>query len=218
MIPFALFPVFALFAGYLLGSISFAVIVARRHGVDILTAGSGNPGATNVKRVCGKRPGNLVFGLDVLKGAVASGWPLVATWMARLGGWEIADSVVLYAQLAGFVGAVLGHCFSIFLKFRGGKGVAVSVGGLCGALPPCLVVSAMVWLVTYFSTRYVSLASLLGGISLPITAYWVWGAHDVRFILCLIVAIFILLTHRGNIARLLRGEENRFAKKKSDGE
>ena len=208
----------ALAAGYLLGSVSFAVIVARRHGVDILQAGSGNPGATNVKRVCGKGPGNLVFGLDVLKGAVASGWPLAATGVAHLAGWEIAGAAVLYAQLAGFAGAVLGHCFSLFLKFRGGKGVAVSVGGLCGALPPCLAVSAVVWLATYFSTRYVSLASLLGGISLPITAYWVWGFRDVRFGLCVVIAVFILFTHRGNIARLLRGEENRFARKKNAGE
>ncbi len=218
MSPSFLLPIVALLAGYLLGSISFAVIVARRHGIDILKAGSGNPGATNVKRVCGKGPGNLVFGLDVLKGAVASGWPLVAAGAAHLAGWEIAAQAVLYAQLAGFAGAVLGHCFSIFLKFRGGKGVAVSVGGLCGALPPCLAVSAVVWLVTYFSTRYVSLASLLGGISLPITAYWVWGAHDVRFGLCVAITAFIIFTHRGNIARLLRGEENRFAKKKADGE
>ena len=210
-----LFPLVALFTGYLLGAIPFAVIVARRHGVDILKAGSGNPGATNVKRVCGKGPGNLVFGLDVLKGVVAAGWPVVAGGIAYLANWDVPDQALLYARLTGFAGAVLGHCFSVFLGFRGGKGVAVSVGGLCGALPLCLLVSALVWLAVYFTTRYVSVASLLGGLSLPVTAFCAWGVYDVRFSLCVLIALFIIFTHRGNIVRLLRGEENRFEKKKN---
>jgi glycerol-3-phosphate acyltransferase PlsY len=211
-------PLCAVVVGYLLGSISFAVIVAKRYGVDILKAGSGNPGATNVKRVCGKVPGNFVFLLDLLKGALAAGWPwLVATVFHATGGtdgsatWTDTDTV-RNAQLAGFLGAVLGHCFSIFLKFRGGKGVAVSAGGLLGAMPLCFGVSGVVWLSVYFLSRYVSLASLVGGISLPVTAYCAWGTGDPRFWLCLIIAVFFVFTHRKNIVRLLRGEEHRFVK------
>jgi glycerol-3-phosphate acyltransferase PlsY len=210
MVPPPLLPVVAAIAGYFLGSVSFAVLVAKRRGVDILKAGSGNPGATNVKRVCGRGPGNLVFALDVLKGAVASGWPLLVLLSADDTDWYNA---VLYARLAGFAGAVLGHCFSIFLRFKGGKGVAVSVGGLCGALPECLVVSAVAWLSSYFITRYVSVASLLGGLSMPVTAVLLWGTADARFWLCLGLAAFIVFTHRGNVTRLLRGEEHRFTKK-----
>jgi glycerol-3-phosphate acyltransferase PlsY len=196
-------PLAAALAGYLLGSIPFAVLVARRHGVDIMKAGSGNPGATNVKRVCGRGPGNWVFALDFAKGAAAASWPLLAGANAE---------AVLHAQLAGFAMAVAGHCFSVFLKFKGGKGVAVSVGGLCGALPLCLGVSAAVWLGGYFLTRYVSVASLLGGLSLPVTANAAWGWHDPRFWLCLGIAAFILFTHRNNIMRLASGREHRFGK------
>lgn len=211
MTPILFLPVLAGIIGYMLGSISFAVIIARRHGVNILKAGSGNPGATNVKRVCGRGPGNLVFALDLLKGAVAAGWPWVFGWLVEpeAGVW---DAPVHYAQLAGFAGAILGHCFSMFLGFKGGKGVAVSVGGLCGALPLCLAVSAVTWLVFYCFTRYVSVASLLGGISLPITAGVAWGVGDPRFWFCLGIALFIIFTHRSNIVRLARGEENRFKK------
>ncbi|MDR1497059.1 MAG: glycerol-3-phosphate 1-O-acyltransferase PlsY [Puniceicoccales bacterium] len=203
LLPFA-----AGVAGYLLGAIPFAVIVARRHGVDILKAGSGNPGATNVRRVCGNKAGNLVFALDTFKGIVSSSWPLLV-------GDSFADAdSILYAQLAGFAGAVIGHCFSVFLRFKGGKGVSVSVGGLCGVLPPCLAVAGTIWLAVYFLTRYVSLGSLMAGFSLPVTAAIFWGIADVRFWLCAGVALFIAITHRSNIVRLLRGGEHRFEKKK----
>jgi glycerol-3-phosphate acyltransferase PlsY len=218
-----LLPAVAVFIGYLLGSISFAVIVARRHGVDILKAGSGNPGATNVKRVCGRGPGNLVFALDMLKGALASGWPWVAAQVlpalladfSTVATW--APGAVLCAQLCGFVGAVLGHCFSVFLGFRGGKGVAVSAGGLLGAIPLCFAVSSATWLVFYFLTRYVSVASIVAGLSLPACAFFAWGAADMRFWLGLFVAAFIVVKHRSNIARLARGEENRFSKSENNG-
>jgi glycerol-3-phosphate acyltransferase PlsY len=215
-------PLCAVFVGYLLGSISFAVIIARRYGVDILKAGSGNPGATNVKRVCGKRPGNLVFILDALKGTVAAGGPwLLAQILAAASGadttasgdaWWADGATVRNAQLSGFLGAVLGHCFSVFLKFKGGKGVAVSAGGFLGAVPLCLGVGAVVWLVVYLFSRYVSVASLVAGLSLPVTGYFAWGVGDPRFWVGLLIAVFFLFTHRGNIIRLVRGEEHRFAK------
>ncbi len=206
MITDFLFPLISGLAGYLLGSISFAVIVAKRCGVDIFKAGSGNPGATNVKRVCGKKPGNLVFALDLLKGLVAAGLPWV---IGTLSGFS--PDVIMHAQIAGFAGAVLGHCFSIFLGFRGGKGIAVSAGALLGALLPCCLVAAALWLIIYFSTKVVSIASLLAALSLPVTSYfWYNGAGDPRFWLCCAVAGFVCFTHRGNIARLVSGKENKF--------
>ncbi|MDR2512301.1 MAG: glycerol-3-phosphate 1-O-acyltransferase PlsY [Puniceicoccales bacterium] len=208
--PQFLFPLAAVVAGYLLGSISFAVIVARHCGVDILKEGSGNPGATNVKRVCGRAPGNLVFALDVFKGALAAGWPRLLVAFSIAG-----EDVhwVLYAQLAGLVGAVLGHCFSVFLHFKGGKGVAVSAGALFGAMPECFVVAGLVWVLAFLLARFVSVASLLGGLSLPMVAAWRWGTGDVRFWLGVFIALFFIFTHRTNIVRLFRGEEHRFSRK-----
>src|SRR6478609_11718715 len=119
--------------GYFLGAIPFGYVVARAHGVDIFKEGSGNPGATNVKRVLGekfgakgKRAGNLVFALDAVKGAAAAAWPLFTALPhpeARLLG------------LVGVIAAVLGHSFSIFTKFKGGKGVATAAGGLIVLIP-----------------------------------------------------------------------------------
>lgn len=203
--------------GYLLGSVNFAVIVAKRHGVDILKAGSGNPGATNVKRVIGKRAGNLVFFLDALKGLVAAGWPAAALML----GWHFWDdcdacagSTATLMQLAGFFGALIGHCFSIFLKFKGGKGVAVTIGALLGAMPVNMAIGGLVWAMLFFTTRYVSVASIGMAIALPAIAYFLPGQGvGPHFLFSVFVAVFIVYTHRANIARLARGEESRFTKK-----
>src|SRR5687767_15751256 len=108
----------AAFVGYLLGSLPFGYLVARAKGVNIFEVGSKNPGATNVRRVLGSGPGNLVFFLDALKGAVATGWPLV---LKRLdAGCECGAELITGMAVAGLVGALLGHSFSCFTKFRGG--------------------------------------------------------------------------------------------------
>jgi glycerol-3-phosphate acyltransferase PlsY len=201
--------------GYVLGSVNVAVIIAKRHGVDILQAGSGNPGATNVKRVLGKRLGNLVFGLDALKGA-AGAW-LPALLVASV----LATEVTFIQQTAGFIGVLLGHCFSCFLGFRGGKGVASTIGGLLVLLTVPVLVGALLWALVFFSTRYVSLASITLGLSLPLSCWFlpqVTGLSYGReaFIVAAFLAGFNVWTHRSNLARLLRGEENRFAKSKDN--
>lgn len=214
------FSVIALVIGYFLGAIPFAVIVAKRHGVDILKAGSGNPGATNVKRTCGKFAGNLVFFLDLLKGFVAAFWPylLMKTVEPTDSGVNWADAIAV-AQLCGFAGALLGHCFSIFLKFKGGKGVSTTIGGLLGAMPIAVLVGVIVWLAVYFPTRIVAIASMVFGLSLPLTSMILakffpqLGYTGIHVGFCLVVAIFIIIMHRSNIARLMRGEENSFSKK-----
>ncbi len=200
-IPFAFL---VLGAGYVLGSISFAVIISRLKGVDIFKAGSGNPGATNVLRTLGKGPGYTVFFLDFLKGFVAAGWPsLVFTGESGL--------QLLYPIL-GLTGAILGHSFSVFLKLRGGKGVATAIGGLLAMEPYVILIGVIVWVVTFYSTRYVSLASILLGLSLPISA-WFFQDHIGEFYFNLALGILIVARHHANIVRLIKGEENRFTRK-----
>jgi acyl phosphate:glycerol-3-phosphate acyltransferase len=194
----------ALVAGYLLGSLPFAVWVARAYGVDIFSVGSGNPGATNVKRSVGRAAGNLVFVLDFLKGALATGWPLWIPWVHR----QIGAANMEMAAVAGLVGAIVGHSYSCFTGFRGGKGVASSVGGLIALCWPVALLGVAVWLVIFYSTRYVSLASILLAISLPV---WSWVLRESRFLTSFFVllALFIIVRHRSNLERLLAGAENR---------
>ncbi len=188
-------------AGYLLGSLSFATIIARRHGVDIFREGSRNPGATNVKRVLGKAAGNTVFILDFLKGSAAVLIPLL------LASLEYREMLAILALLA----AIMGHSFSVFLRFRGGKGVAVTMGGLMVLSPVVVLIGIVVWLVTFFSLRYVSLASILFGLSLPISSYFLVESHWVTGF-CLLIAALIIVRHKSNIVRLKKGKENRFFK------
>lgn len=198
--------------GYLIGSVNFAVLVARRRGVDILRAGSGNPGATNVKRVLGKGPGNLVFALDALKGAAGAWLP------ALLVAWALGGQPGFDTRAAGFVGALLGHCFSCFLGFRGGKGVASTIGGLLVLLPVPVLIGAALWGAVFALTRYVSLASIVLGLSLPVSC-WVLprltplSPGPAEFWFAAALAAFNVWTHRSNIGRLLAGTESRFARK-----
>lgn len=198
MTPFELISVTVI--GYLLGAIPFAVIIAKRHGVNILKEGSGNPGATNVTRTIGKRAGNLCFALDFLKGVVAAGWPL-------LGAGDPTGLGVI-----GLIAAIIGHSYSVFINFKGGKGVAVTMGGLLSLNPLVLLIALLVWLAVFYISRYVSLASIAFGVSLPILGV----AFEVSSILLTFltaIAALILYRHRANIKRLFSGTEHRFSKK-----
>ena len=201
----------ALLAGYLLGSLPFGVWVARAHGVDIFKVGSGIPGATNVKRSIGKKAGNLVFLLDFLKGVVATLWPTLP--VVGFGDAELAERMAV----AGMVGAIVGHSYSCLIGFRGGKGVATSIGGLLALSWPVALLGVAVWVVVFYATRYVSLASILLAASLPVSA---WLLHQTLFLTLFfcILGVFIILRHRSNIQRLLAGTESKFAKKKPDAE
>ena len=202
--------------GYLLGSVNFAVLVAKRYGIDILKEGSGNPGATNVKRVLGKGPGNLVFALDALKGFAGAGLPLLF-----LNSYEPKyQEIVFVICVAGLAGTLLGHCFSCFLGFKGGKGVASTIGGLLVLLPIPIVIGAALWAIAFYATRYVSVASLALGLSLPLSCWLLPKFTSLQFgaaqlIFAGAIALFNVWTHRSNIGRLLRGEENKFTKKTS---
>ena len=183
--------------GYLLGAISFAVIIARSQGVDIFKEGSGNPGATNVKRILGKKWGHAVFALDALKGFTATILPLMVYGDDRL-------------AIIGLIAAILGHSFSVFLKFRGGKGVATTIGGLLVLMCPVLLVGLVVWLIIFYTKKVVALASIFFAASLPISAYFIYGAEDPRFYLGLVLALLIVVRHRSNITRMFSGKESKF--------
>ncbi len=193
----------AIAVGYLLGSLPFGYLVARAQGVNIFEVGSKNPGATNVRRVCGSGPGNVVFALDALKGAAATAWPL---WLVASP--ELQDR----CQLVGLVSALLGHSFSCFTKFRGGKGVATSAGGLLVLLPWATAIAGLVWVITFYASRYVSLASILAAVALVVATYF-FAAPTMLLGVAVVIAGFVILRHRTNIARLLNGTENKFVKK-----
>ena len=196
--------------GYLLGSIPFGVLVAKKYGVDIYQVGSGNPGATNVLRQIGKTAGYSVFILDFLKGLVATVWFLLPIF-------SFSGDITL--GLWGLPAAVLGHTLPLFAKFRGGKGVATAMGGLLGVMPVCLLIGSVCWVVIFFSTRYVAVASIGFGASLPVYSlvdYWT-GDPDSRKVgtvfLAFLVMGWIVWRHRENLVRLKAGTENRFEKK-----
>ncbi|MBL9216191.1 MAG: glycerol-3-phosphate 1-O-acyltransferase PlsY [Opitutaceae bacterium] len=204
--------------GYILGALPFGYLVARAHGVDIFKAGSGNPGATNVKRVLGARAGNTVFALDALKGLVAAGWPAgycaVYPLPNALAGSDPEAARLL--GLTGVIGAILGHSFSVFTRFKGGKGVATAAGGLVFLIPISCLVGAGVWVVTFFATRYVSLGSILAAVAVP-AASWLLRNPLPLNIVVTIIGLFVIIRHRENLRRLLNGTENKFARKPPAG-
>jgi len=204
---FSIETIAVLIIGYLIGSIPWAVIIAKRAGVDIFSVGSGNPGATNVLRTLGKPMGYSVFVLDFLKGVLAVCWfqfPL------------FSFSGDLTLGLWGLPAAVVGHTYPIFTGFRGGKGVATAMGGLLAVMPACLLVGLFVWLLTFYLTKYVAVASIAFGLSLPVCSL-VFSASDQGVVgqtmLAFVVMGWIVWRHRSNLARLRAGTENRFEKK-----
>lgn len=189
--------------GYLLGAIPFAVIIARSKGVDIFSFGSGNPGATNVKRACGKFAGNLCFFLDALKGFLAA---ILPVWVSMF--VEISDVRILC--VAGLLAAIAGHMYPVFTKFRGGKGVSVTIGGLVAFMWAAILIGLIIWVAAYYSTKYVSVASILMAASLPISSPFLYGAASIQTALAVFLAFAVIYKHKSNIQRLLNGTENRF--------
>ena len=213
----------AAIVGYFLGALPFGYLVARAHGVDIFKAGSGNPGATNVKRVLGAKAGNTVYVLDALKGALAAGWPLYLWWKRNLlfmmvvvdGEVRVPFPSLAEAQLLGIVGviaAVLGHSFSIFTRFKGGKGVATASGGLFVLMPIPILIGVAVWFITFFASRYVSLASILASIAVPAMA-WAFGLPLILKIVVTLLGALVIMRHHSNIRRLFAGTEHRWERR-----
>lgn len=209
----------AVVVGYLLGSLPFGYLVARARGVNIFEVGSRNPGATNVRRVLGRGPGNLVLALDAFKGAVASSWALLRLRSSAAATGSFDEGAVFLnfhvsgegwvnMGLAGLVGALLGHSFSCFTKFRGGKGVATGAGGFTLVFPQGALIALVVWAGFAAATRYVSVASIAAAVSLPVSA-WFLRPSPVLIVASAAVAAFVILRHRANIGRLLAGTESK---------
>lgn len=210
--------------GYFFGAIPFGYLVARSKGINIFEHGSKNPGATNVKRVLGekfgrkgKRAGDLVFFLDAVKGAAAAAWPLLLRFAVSgeidlVGRCIYAPDMATPMAVVSLIGALLGHCFSCFTQFRGGKGVATAVGGLLVLMPFAILVAAAIWAAVFYSVRFVSLASILAALMLPVAAFFL-KQPPLLIGLAAIVAALVTLRHRANIVRLMNGTEARFVKK-----
>jgi len=191
-------------AAYLLGSIPFGLLLTRLFGgVDVRKSGSGNIGATNVARVAGPLAGILTLLFDAGKGAAA-------VWLAG----RVSNESATWMMIAA-LGALLGHCFPIWLKFRGGKGVATAAGAFFVLCPSALLGSVIVFLLVVFFWRYVSLASISAAAAMPLLIYLLWAPHHapppVVTFGALAAAAIIIYKHDGNIQRLVQGEEPKFS-------
>lgn len=189
----------ALVSAYVVGSIDFAVIVARMHDVDIHDVGSGNPGASNVLRSIGRFPAAMVLVGDTMKGVIgaAMGWAASGT----------IDPQIHWAFLAGLM-AVVGHCYPVFHRFKGGKGVATGLGVLFFTVPIAGVIVVTTWFVLLKLTKTASISSLVVvGVSIPL-AIW-QGAAGMGLVWLLATVVLVVWRHRANIVRVLRGSEKK---------
>lgn len=201
-------PVLILIAAYILGSIPFGYMVVRaRTGADVRETGSGGTGATNVSRRAGKLAGVVTLALDALKGALAV---ILARWLLTEDfgiNWWVAVAVVL---------AIAGHCFPVWLGFRGGKGVATGVGSFLALSPPAVAVAGVVFILVVWATRYVSLGSVTAAAMFPLCV-WLLSryvnsseTHTPMLTAAITGASLIIFMHRANIGRLLSGKESKF--------
>jgi glycerol-3-phosphate acyltransferase PlsY len=199
---------------YLVGAIPFGLLIAKRvAGIDLRSFGSGNIGTSNAVRAMGRRWGFVVFSLDFLKGFL----PVLACHYLV---GDHAETVPLLQVLTG-TAAVLGHCFPIYLGFRGGKGVATGCGAIIAIDPRVFVCGGLVWLVTRLLTRYAGLASIMMGITFPIAVVVLDHLQERRrpelLVGSLLLTLLILVRHRSNVRRMLQGTEPHIGEKVEDG-
>ncbi|MBL9145593.1 MAG: glycerol-3-phosphate 1-O-acyltransferase PlsY [Verrucomicrobiaceae bacterium] len=202
-------------AGYVSGATPFGYFAGRLKGIDIREHGSKNIGATNVVRVCGKGIGIPVFILDVLKGWLPA-W-LVLTWFASHGAGVELSTI---ASIVTGIAAVLGHNYTFWLKGRGGKGIATSTGALLAVAPVAVGVGLVVWYLTLKLTQYVSVASMVAALAIPITmSVMMLRDGSWNFILLgfgVVLCMLAIVRHKTNIERLMAGTENRVGQKKKE--
>lgn len=204
-----------LLASYVIGSIPSGYLIGRMNGLDIRNHGSRNIGATNVTRVLGKKWGRACFACDFLKGLL----PVLIVQLLSLRG-DLPDPVKILPAAAAF-GTVAGHVWTVFLRFKGGKGVATAAGAILAINPIAVLVAALAWTAFFFGTRYASVASLAAAFALPSAAFAlsfasVWKSSASELGLMIIIAMLTVLRHTANIKRLIDGTESRFTKNKAD--
>jgi glycerol-3-phosphate acyltransferase PlsY len=209
-------------ASYFICGIPFGfLIAAKMSGIDVRRAGSGNIGMTNVARTAGGKAAALTFGCDVGKGALCV---VLFRWLIAmfcLGG-DVAtlahNGPFAWVGSTLFMACVLGHVFSPYLHFKGGKGIAVGLGASLGFYWPIGLCALGVFILLVIPTRYISLGSIAAAISMPIFSF-VWGVRGPSLIPVVILSIVVVWSHRENIGRLVRGEERKFSiRHKKDGE
>ena len=203
---------------YLLGSVSFGMLIAAAHGIDLRKVGSGNIGATNLSRALGRRWAYVCFVLDLAKG-------LLPTLAAGVWLGENGTTMALIAQLAVGCAAIIGHVFPVYLGFKGGKGVATSFGVALGLWPYytiCAAIASLIWITVVLIWRYVSLASLAAAFAFPVVLIaaiaivpgWHYAELWPLLIVALIIPVMVFILHRDNIVRLLAGTESKVLQKK----
>lgn len=226
---------------FLLGSIPFGLIIAKLKGIDIRAHGSGNIGATNVLRVVGKKYGITCLILDAIKGLVPT---MIGLSLIRFMGADgqphqspmAIDALTSYGtvlpavdqwkaqalQVVTGLFAILGHNFSPWVGFKGGKGIATSAGVLIALMPAAVVILILVWLIAFFVSRYVAIASIAAAAALPIVTIWGSWFHGKiaegtwnkpLFVFTIIISVLAIWKHRSNIERLRAGTEHRFERK-----
>ncbi|MCC3373497.1 glycerol-3-phosphate 1-O-acyltransferase PlsY [Cohnella sp. REN36] len=198
-------PIIAIVISYLIGSISFSILFARWiRKIDIRQHGSGNAGATNTLRVLGKGPALAVFLLDIAKGVVSVvlGWLLIG---------DQGDWVPVACGLA----AIAGHNWPIFFRFKGGKGIATTIGAMICLAPVPVVIAGVVAIASIALTRYVSLGSMIFAVLVPIILL-IGGSGQAVFWGAVVVAVLAVLRHRKNIVKLAKGTENKLGGKKGE--
>jgi glycerol-3-phosphate acyltransferase PlsY len=194
---------------YLLGSVPFGLVLGKLKGIDIRHAGSKNIGATNLTRLAGRPWGIAAFVLDFVKGL----GPVVgAAWLWPRFGDTSAFSTT-HTQICVGLAAIIGHVFPVYLRFRGGKGVATTFGVMTGLLWLSAAIAGASWGVFYLVTRTVSIASIAAAVAFPVAVFFL-KRGDPEFIavlsLAMVLSVLILVRHRANIRRLLSGKEHRF--------
>lgn len=188
-----------LILSYLLGAVPFGFLAGKVWGIDIRTQGSGNIGATNVFRTLGKGPGIVVLLLDALKGFVPAFF--FPTWFSAEPAWGLGFGIA----------AILGHNFPVYLRFKGGKGVATTGGVLLGAAPAAALIGVGVWVVVFLAGGYVSLGSMCAAVAVPVAGWWLYGSAGAILPGALTaLGLMVIWRHRSNIQRIRSGSESRF--------
>lgn len=197
----------AILFGYMFGSIPTAVWIGKKYyNIDVREHGSGNAGATNTFRVLGKKAGSIVLALDIIKG-------FLAVFLTEQVAYNFGcDRINIVKIIAGLF-AVIGHIFPLFAQLRGGKGVASILGAVIGINPLASLIAVLIFLIVLFITKYVSLGSLIAGFSFPLTVFFIQNDTEIYTtsmqIFSIIVVVMLTYTHRSNIKRLLKGNENK---------
>lgn len=190
---------------YLLGSIPSAVWVGKAwYNIDVREHGSKNAGATNTFRVLGKKPGIVVLSIDIIKGALATFLPVIVLNSTL----RIENEHIIQIQILAAVFAVVGHVFPIFAQFKGGKGVATSLGVIIGLQPLAALVCVVLFLIVFILFQFVSLGAIVAALSFPLVIRFIIQ-EDSNWLFCfsILLSFLVIFAHRKNIRRLVKGEE-----------